>query len=134
MLDNTISLDVDVENDGIDLDTQTFTRFEEYLNRSVYIGENHTLSAKDTLAFYRTAPKPTSVFKGVAKSAVKFSKEIGVLGVDGVSTITSPIIVEVGFSIPVGASTAQVLEMRQRVVALLDTDAVMNALNLQLMV
>jgi hypothetical protein len=65
---------------------------------------------------------------------VKFSQDVEVAGVDGVSTLTSPIIVEVSFSVPVGATQAEQLIARQRAIALLDDDTIMVKLNDQLMV
>jgi hypothetical protein len=70
----------------------------------------------------------------VQKTSFKFTRDITVDGADGVSSITSPIIVEVNFSIPVGAESADVLLDRQTVLALLDDDTIMDALNLVQMV
>lgn len=134
MQPNTITLSVDEENDGVGPVDHVFTRFEEYQNRAVYIGSNHSMSTKDTMALYRTFPKPSGNFKGVTKTAFKFSKDLLVDGVDGVSQLTAPIIVDVSFSIPVGASHAQILIARQRALAMLDLDAIMTPLNEQLMV
>lgn len=131
---DVITLSVDEENDGVGPVNHVFSRFEIYQNRSVYIGANHSMSAKDTVGFYRTFPKPSGNFKGVAKTAFKFSKDVSVSGVDGSTTLTAPIIIDVAFSIPVGATHAQVLVARQRALALLDLDAVMTPLNEQLMV
>lgn len=131
MLANEITLTVDEANDGdttADVD-HVYTRFEEFQNRTTYIGATHSLSNRDTLGFYRTFPKANGNFKGVIKNAVKFTKDLSVIGVDGVATLTSPLIVEVNFSIPVGATTAEVLLARQKALALLDLDTVMNKLN-----
>ena len=134
MQPNSITLSVDEQNDGVGPVNHVFTRFEEYQNRSVYIGDNHSMSAKDTVGLYRTFPKPSGNFKGVAKTSFKFSKDVTVLGVDGVSQLTAPIIVDVSFSIPVGATHEQILIARQRALSLLDLDTVMTPLNEQLMV
>lgn len=133
MQDNVLTLAVDELNNSTTTD-HVFNRFEEYANRSVYIGENHQLSARDTLTLYRTFPKVNGNFKGTAKSALKFSTDKSVTGVDGLSSLTSPIISEVSFSVPVGVSLADMLIARQRLIALLDTDAFMDALMNQLMV
>lgn len=124
MLADTLTISVDEENDGVGPVNHVFTRFEDTPTRSTYIGANHSLSARDTLNFYRTLPKPSGNFNGVAKTALKFSKDIVVDGRDG-ADVTAPIIIEVSASIPVGATAAQVLVARQRVVSLLDLDAVM---------
>lgn len=135
MLANQITLTVDHDHDGGTTPAiqETYDRYEEYLNRSVYVHEGHTLGAKDTLAFYRTLPKPVGSFKGMAKSAVKFSKEIMVPDSVG-GEVTAPAILHLTASLPVGATSAQKLLMRQRVVALLNDDTVMNELMDKLMV
>lgn len=132
MQPNEIILAVDLENTAV-LTNQTYTRFEEYLNRATYIGEGHSLSARNTLSFYRTLPRTSGNFRGTAKTAVKFSRDISVLGVDGTAVI-APQIIEVSFSNPVGVTPAQSLEFRQKGVALLDRDDIMAALNNLLMV
>lgn len=134
MQPNDITLPVDTENDGVGLENQVFTRFEEHLNRSLYIGPNHSMAGRNLLGLYRTHAKVNGNFRGVGKTSFKFTEDIIVAGVDGVSQLTSPIIVEVSFSIPVGATHAQILEARQRALALLDLDTVMTPLNEQLMV
>jgi hypothetical protein len=133
MLNDTITLSVDELNDTNEVD-HAFSRFEEFQNRSVYTGENHQLSAQDKMTFYRTFPKQSGNFAGTAKSACKFSKDYPVTGVDGLATLTSPMIIEVSFSVPVGITVADQLIGRQRVIALLDDDAVMVPLMNQLMV
>jgi hypothetical protein len=128
MLDNVITLAVDELNDTNTVD-HVFNRYDEFQNRSVYSGENHQLTARDILTFYRTFQKVSGNFRGVAKSSAKFTQDFVVDGVDGVSQLTSPLIAEVNFSIPVGVTVADQLVMRQRIVTLLDTDAIMVALN-----
>lgn len=136
MLDNTISLTVDVLNDGSTTadETQVYTRYEEHLNRSVYTGADHTMVAPHTLSFYRTQPKVNGNFRGMAKSAMKISECISVDGVDTTTSVIAPLLAEVSFSVPVGATTAQLVELRQRLIALLDDDTLMNNLSYTLMV
>lgn len=133
MQPDEITLSVDELNNATLVD-ETLSRFEENLNRSVYVGENHTVVTKDTLTFYRTFPKQNGNFRGVAKTSCKFSRDMAVAGVDSLTTISAPIIIEISFSIPVGVSAADVLLHRQRAIALLDQDAVMTPLNGQLMI
>lgn len=133
MQSNTITLAVDLLNNDSTTDYD-FTRFEEYQNRSVYIGEDHQLTSRDTLSLYRTFPKSAGNFKGMSKCAMKFSQDIEVTGVDGLAALVAPIILEVSASIPVGATLAQQLVARQRAIALLDDDTIMVALMNQLMV
>jgi hypothetical protein len=133
MLDNTITLAVDEENDD-STTNHVYSRYEEYQNRSLYIGASHALDDRDMIGFYRTNPKASGNFKGVAKSAVKLTKDITVDGVDGVASLTSPIIIEIGFSVPVGATSAERILARQTMLAALDDDTLMEKLNAQLMV
>jgi len=133
-LKETIDLEVDVLNDG-DTVSEELIRFESPLNRSVYIASStHSLVSKDQLTFYRTFPKPTGNFNGVAKCSFKFSKDMLVNAPDSMTTVKAPLIVEVSFSIPVGATPAQTLVARQRALALLDDDSIMGPLCDQQMV
>lgn len=134
MQPDQITLSVDEENDGVGPVDHVYSRFESHLNRSVYVGPGHAISSKNTLSLYRTAPKPSGNFRGVAKTAVKFSEDLLVDGVDGVAQITAPIIIDVSFSIPVGATHAAILKARQRALSLLDYDTVMTPLNETLMI
>lgn len=130
---NQITLAVDELNNASTVDID-FNRFEEFANRSVYTSENHTLTAQDKLSLYRTFPKASGNFKGTAKSSFKFSWDQSVTGVDGLASLTSPIIADVGFSVPVGVTVANQLIVRQRLIALLDSDTIMELLMNQLMI
>lgn len=133
MQPNQLILQVDPANDATVV-AETYDRFEEFQNRSTYIGVNHVPEDRDTLTLYRSFPTKSGNFKGVAKTAAKFSKDFGVEGVDGVTTVTAPAIIDISFSLPVGITDADIVKLRQRAIALLDDDTVMNALNRQLMV
>lgn len=133
MLDNVITLAVDELNDTNTVD-HVYSRFEEFQNRSVYTMSNHSVISRDTLTFYRTFPKVMGNFKGTAKSAMKFSKDYAVEGVDGIASLTSPLIFEVSCSVPVGIVVADQMISRQRAIALLDGDTLMVKLMNQLMV
>jgi hypothetical protein len=130
----TVTLAVDAENDGGTLTNEVYSKYEEYQNRSLYIGADHALDERNTIGLYRTFPTRSGNFKGTAKSSVKFTQDFNVAGVDSSTTITAPVIVEVSFSVPVGVAQADLVHMRQRAIALLDSDSVMNSLNLQLMI
>jgi hypothetical protein len=133
MQPNDITLDVDYSNDG-NTTAETYDRYEEYQNRSTYIGANHAPEARDQIQMYRSFPTKSGNFKGVSKSSVKLTRDVSVTGVDGVATLTSPIITEISFSIPVGTPAADVLKARQRALAMIDSDDIMDPLNIQLMV
>jgi hypothetical protein len=130
---NVITLAVDELNTESTTD-HVYSRFEEFANRSVYTEAAHQLTARDTLALYRTFPKTNGNFPGTAKSMAKFSQDLGITGVDGLATLTSPLIGGISFSVPVGVDAAAQMVMRQRMIALLDDDTVMVALMNQLMV
>lgn len=133
MLPDSITLAVDELHTSSDTN-HVYSRYNEFLNRSVYNYSEHSLVAPDTLTFYRTFPKVNGNFRGVAKCAMKFSQAIVVDGVDGLAQITSPILLEVSWSLPVGTSSAQAMLARQRAVAALDDDTNMELLNDQLSV
>lgn len=133
MQPDVITLSVDEQNDGVGPVNHVYNRFEENTNRSGYIGVNHSLTARDTLTLYRTLPKVSGNFKGVAKTAFKFTKDYTVPGVDG-SNLTAPVIFEGSFSIPVGVDADDILVERQKALAMLDLDSVMTPLNSQQMI
>lgn len=128
MLDNIITLAVDEANTSSTTD-HAYSRFDEYQNRSIYNGPDNTLSEREILGFYRTKPSKSGNFKGVAKSSFKFTKDLSVEGVDSTTAVTAPIITTISQSIPIGATTAEVLEERQKAIALLDDDSIMDRLN-----
>lgn len=128
MLDNIITLPVDELHNSTDVDC-AYKRHVESTNRTVYISPDHTLVLPDLLTFFRTDVKKSGNFMGVAKTAAKFSQMILVPGVDSTTSISAPIIMEMSYSIPVGATPEQVLLARQRMVALNDLDIVMDELN-----
>lgn len=119
MLDNQITLSVDVANNAT-LVPRVYTRYDEYQNRAVYKGPSHSLSVRDTLGFYRTPVKNNGTDFGTAKSAVKLTQDISVPGKVAETTVIKPIIADASFSIPVGATAAQTLEFRQRLIAVID--------------
>lgn len=115
---NTITLPVDELNNGTPTD-KAFSRFQEFTDRSVYNGPNHSVAAPNTMVLYRTLPKRTGSFLGAAKTAVKFTKTVTVLDSEGNST-SKPAIAEASFSIPVGMTPAATLALRQHLVAAID--------------
>lgn len=134
MQPNTITLSVDKLNDAVAPVSEDYERFEEFLNRSVYVGANHSPAARDTITLYRTFPTKNGNFNGVQKSAIKLSEDVSVVGVDSATTLTAPMIMEISFSFPVGVSAADQLAFRQRGLSTIDLDSVVTPLNNQLMV
>lgn len=128
MLDNTITLAVDTENTGTTTNL-VITRIDEFQNRSKYKTPSHSFTLRDTVDFYRTYPSKTKDFNGMAKSSFKLTCDIEVPGVIAEQTRVAPMIGEVSFSLPVGFTTAEVKLLRQRIIAILDNDALMGRLN-----
>jgi len=124
MLDTTITLSVDTTNDDTP-ENHVFTRYDEYQNRTVYTGPNNALDSRELMTVYRTAPKPAGNFKGVAKSTVKFSRDVEIEGKDSTTNVGAVELGEVSFSIPVGTSAADAMILRQRLIAALDDDTLM---------
>lgn len=126
---NTITLAVDVLNNATTEDS-VFRRHEETTGRSTYVVDaSHSLETRDMLQFYRTPPKRNGESRGSSKCAAKFTLDSEVPNASGSGNILLPQIAEVSFSLPVGTTAAQTLELRQRIIALLDDDAVMAPLN-----
>lgn len=129
-----IVLSVDEQNDGVGPVDVTFGRFDSFPTRSTYVSEDHTVAERDTLTFYRTPPKQNGNFKGTTKVSIKFTQDVVVPGVDGTSSITAPMIGETSYSLPVGVTPEQVLAFRQRQVAIVDRDDIMDPLCNQMMI
>lgn len=127
MQDNTITLLVNDDNDDgtTAVVTEVFNRAQEFLDRSVYFNELHSMEMRNTLGLYRTFPKPTSAFRGTAKSAVKVTEDQVVNGTDASTSIVAPAIANADFSFPVGMSDAAKLKVRMRLIAVLLDDAIM---------
>lgn len=121
MLPNTIVLPVDVLDNGTTVD-KTYTRDDAFPNRAVYVAADHTLAVRSLLNTYRTQPKPSGNFPGVAKGSMKLTQDYVVLGKDRTTEVVAGGIVEYSSSMPVGCTTAQHVEMLQRMIALLKHD------------
>lgn len=129
MQPNDITLTVDETNDGsttADVD-HIYTKFDLFNTRSVYHHSAHEPDMRDMLSFYRTPAKASGNSRGTQKSAFKFTKDWTVVGRDG-SNIVLPGYLEVNASIPLGVTDAQVMVQRQKAIALLDLDLIVNAL------
>jgi len=121
MLDNIITLPVDPANNETVVQ-EAFTRYQEFGDRSEYIGPGHTLQNRNILSFSRTFPKTAGNSKGIAKSSIKFTADIQVEGVDNTTTNTRALIGGVTFNIPVGTTAEQAMALRQRLIAMIDND------------
>lgn len=128
-----LSINVDAANNATVV-AEVYDRRDEFQNRSVYIGADHLPEERNELVLYRTYPTKSGNFKGTLKSALKFTQDIEVPGVDSSTNLTVPMICEVSFSLPVGVTAAEACHIRQRVIAALDDDTFMDSLNIQQMV
>jgi hypothetical protein len=129
---DVITLNVDELNDG-NPTANAYTRYEELQNRTTYVGPDHTPDWRNQIQLYRSFPTKNGKFRGTGKTSVKFTQECMATATDN-TAIQSAYILEVSFSVPVGTSAVDVVKMRQRAIALLDDDTVMNNLNIMLMV
>lgn len=136
-LPNTIELTYDDDHDGGTTPevTISYSRFDESVpNRSEYISEEHTIALRDKLNFFRTFPKASGNFRGMAKTAVKTTKDVSVAGVDQSTTNVAPSIITTEFSFPVGMTSAARLEQRMRHIELLLDETIMVPLTDQQMI
>lgn len=129
MQPNTITLAVDVANSG-STTNQVYTRVQELVNRSTYSGVGDDFRTADRLQLYATPPTRAGAFFGSIKSSAKLTETVSVAQADGVDG-SFPLIAEVSFSVPVGTPAAKVKEIRQRLLALLDQDVIMDPLNIK---
>jgi hypothetical protein len=124
---NTLTLAVDTANNGTTTD-QVYTRFREVENKSVYNGPDGSVSNRQELAFLRKDPKRSGNSQGVSSAEVRLTEEVSVAGVEDSSTVSHLLTGSVSFRIPVGVSSADLLEFRQKIIAVLDDDVIAGAL------
>lgn len=87
------------------INTKTFTADSFGVNQVTYDGPAKTVTLKDDLSLKYTAPKPTSTYSGVARSASKLTRT-GTL--TGSLTPSGDSIIGVETSIPVGTAGADI--------------------------
>lgn len=132
MLENTI--EVSYNHDDDDGSTAalviSYDRFMTYLNRSEYHSSEHTNSMRDILNFYRSPIKSSGNFRGTCKTAMKLTVDQVVPGVDVETSLIRPAIIEIGSSMPIGMTDAQVVALCMRASALFANSVVRNALTI----
>lgn len=121
MLENTLTLSL--PNGGTPVN-MTITRIDVFQNRSVYHEPSHSTTMRKTCGFYRTLPKRSGDFLGVSKSAAKSTVDIAVTDAKG-ATVTAPMIGEISFSVPIGATEAAIDTLLDRLDALISNRSVL---------
>ena len=119
MLSAQITLPVDTLNSGSTTD-QVFDRFAEEPHKTVYVRDDHQVNERHELTLLRRFPTRSGNFLGTQKCTIKLTDDRTVVGVDG-SDIVVPSIAALDCSLPVGMTTADKVELRQRFIALLDS-------------
>lgn len=114
MLANSITLQTSLATTPVDVE---FSRYEEHLDRTVYIGDDHSLERKHTLSLYRTQPKRVGNNRGQAKAALKVFHEAAVLGADQTTNVINPGVGDVMLSIPVGATDAFIEDLLDELIS-----------------
>lgn len=90
---------------SLTVNAKTFTADSFGTNAVVYNGPAHTLSLKDDIRLGRVAPKPTTTFSGVGRTAAKLSRTHTLTGA---LTTTGDAILEISVSVPVGTASADI--------------------------
>jgi hypothetical protein len=106
MLDNTITLDVNDDNDDGTTATveEVYSRWQTLENRSIFHNAAHSLEMRKKLDVYRTPARANGNYRGSSKQSFKFTEDGSYAGMDSTTTIISPKIVEFKTSFPVGST------------------------------
>lgn len=125
---NDIILNVDTANNGTTTE-ETFSLVRPEEGKATYMLDGSALADKEQLTLFASLPKRSGNFLGVVRSSVKATKAISVPSTVSGEDLTSEIIAQVNFSVPEGTTLADLVHIRQRLVAMLDSDALMLELN-----
>lgn len=87
------------------INTRTYNPDRTLPDAVTYTGPAHTITLKDKFEMKRVYPKPSGTFLGVAKPNAKQTKTVTVNAVTGA---VADAIINIGGSIPVGMSSADV--------------------------
>lgn len=122
-MNDSLTLAVDVANDA-NPSNEVFTlhRFNE--TRKVFKGPNHTDSQEQLLTVTVSDPTINGENPGRRKSTLKFTNDVTISNVSGSGDLREPIISSYNMSIPVGATPAEIMAERQRMIALIDSDVI----------
>lgn len=125
-ISSSITLSVDTTNDNTP-EEQVLTLFDGTTGRKEFHFPGHAFTSREQVVFTRALPKPNGNFAGTRKTSFKITDDEIVDGLDPATDIKAPGIMEVNCSLPVGISSAVAKLMRQRVIAILDNDALMES-------
>jgi hypothetical protein len=129
MQDQILTLVVDPANDSNNVN-EAYRRYSSNeLNRTLYIGPDHTTVMRNTLTLLRTPAKRNGRSFGVDKATFKFTQDVLVPTTTPDVDMVAPAIVEVAFSLPVGATPEDAMHLRQRAIAVLDNDTIVSPLH-----
>jgi len=125
-----LTLQSDVANNET-LISKIFTRARVLMNglKTLYHEDNHHTTARpSTLSFETSEPRPNGQFLGVTRPKIIRRRTVDVNSTDPSTQITQPLLGKIEFSIPVGTSGSDVMELRQDLIAALDDDSLMDTL------
>lgn len=100
----------------ITINTKTYKSYRTLADENRLAGPAHTLTANDTIALRRVFPKPVKDFAGVARPGVKIVRTCTLA-----NGSTKDAILDLGSSLPVGMSSADVLALKADLAAFLGT-------------
>lgn len=118
MLDNTITLPVDVTGANASFTNEVLSRFKELENKTTYRFGDHSLAARNQVDFYRNDISPSGNYLGNAKGALKLTEDQVVTAKDG-TDVVAPTIVSLQLSIPVGTTDVAFYHIIGRLQAML---------------
>jgi hypothetical protein len=93
---------------SLTINAKTYTADSFDTNQVGYIGPLKTASIKDDTKLIRTAAKPAASFSGVSRTTAKLTRT---LALTGALSPTGDAILDIGVSIPVGYTAADVDSM-----------------------
>jgi hypothetical protein len=129
----SLTIQSDVANNDT-LVAKVFNRARVLMNglKTLFHESNsHTTARPSTLSFETSEPRPNGQFMGVTRPKIVRRRTIDVESLDPAVEVTQPLIGKIEFSVPVGATDAEMLEMRQDLIAVLDDDTLMGTLMTQ---
>lgn len=123
---DSVTLSVDTTNDNTPVN-EVISLFDGTTGRKEFHFPGHSFTSRETVVFTRSLPKQSGNFAGTRKTTFKLTDDEIVDGVDPLTDVKAPGILEINCSLPVGISSAVAKKMRQRAIAILDNDVLMQS-------